>query len=152
MLRRLLCEECGKLHTEIPDTIQPYKHYDSKAIQSVLDGGAEAAYCAADGTTMRRWRATFGREGPDISQRLGSVHARRADSAVPLAAAGRVLDAMRAGHGRWLALVMALLINAGHKLRTQFAFRPPRGCGKLGRGNETNTGRGDEDGQAIEDG
>jgi len=54
-LRRLLCLVCGKLHTEIPDIIQPFKHYDSETIQCVLDGDDKLKECAADNSTISRF-------------------------------------------------------------------------------------------------
>ena len=45
-LRRLRCSPCEILHTEIPDVIQPYKHYDSKTIQSVLSDESCASACS----------------------------------------------------------------------------------------------------------
>ena len=40
-LRRLRCMLCKTLHREIPDIIQPFKHYSSDVIQCVLDGGED---------------------------------------------------------------------------------------------------------------
>lgn len=52
-LRRLQCSECGKLHTEVPDIIQPQKHYGKSVIDAVQHG--ECDYCAADDSTIYRW-------------------------------------------------------------------------------------------------
>jgi len=130
-LRRLLCDDCEKLHTEIPDIVQPYKHYDSEAIQSVLDGGEKARDCVADDSTIRRWRADFAKAEPDIEQRIASVYAQETDEVAPLLSPGLALAAIQATIGRWLAFVMHLLISNGHNLCTQFAFCPPHPCAKL---------------------
>lgn len=60
-LRRLRCSECGKLHRELPETLLPYKHYESEVIKGVRDGhitpetlGFEDYPCAM---TMMRWIA-----------------------------------------------------------------------------------------------
>jgi len=127
-LRRLLCDNCDKLHTEIPDIIQPYKHYDSETIQSVLDGGEKAGDCVADNSTISRWKADFAEAEPDIEQRLASVYVQESDEKAPLLSAGLTFAAIRAAVGRWLAFVMRMLINNGHKLCTRFAFCPPQGC------------------------
>jgi hypothetical protein len=124
LLRRLRCERCGKLHTEIPDIIQPCKHYDSETIQGVIDGDGSASQCAADDSTIRRWRTSFAEAVADTEQRLLSVYARKADSHAPLLAAFRTLLGIKATNERWLAFVMRLLINNGYKLRTRFAFCP----------------------------
>ena len=125
LLRRLLCENCRKLHTEIPDIIQPYKHYDSNTIQSVLDRSVDALACEASGSTTRRWERDFAEAEADINQRLASVHAREANSTAPLSMPSDPVSTIRAGIECWLAFVMRLLINSGHELRTRFAFCPP---------------------------
>jgi len=130
-LRRLLCDNCEKLHTEIPDIIQPYKHYDSETIQSVLEGGEKAKDCVADNSTISRWRADFSKVEPDIEQRVASVYAQETDETVPLLSPALTFAAIRVTIERWLAFVMCLLINAGHKLCTRFAFCPPDTCAKV---------------------
>lgn len=123
-LRRLRCEKCRHLHTEIPDIIQPFKHYDSEAIQAVIDGDKRAESCAADTSTMRRWKADMRDALPDISQRVAAVDARETNEAVPLASAETVIENIKKRCRRWLAFVMVLLINSGSKLCTRFAFCP----------------------------
>jgi hypothetical protein len=123
-LRRLKCNCCGVLHTEIPNTIQPFKHYDSAAIQCVLDGSPDAAMCVADDSTIRRWKAAFMETGPDISQRLTSIRARMSEEKIPALEPEEILNQIRGREKHWLAFVMALLINNGHKLCTRFAFCP----------------------------
>jgi len=124
LLRRLRCSACGKIHTELPDIIQPYKHYDSETIQHVLDGSAGASYCAADDSTMRRWKSSFAESAADISQRLTSIRARISDEKIPIQKSEEILNLIRGEEKHWLAFVMALLINSGHKLHTRFAFCP----------------------------
>jgi hypothetical protein len=123
-LRRLLCVVCERLHTEIPDIIQPYKHYDSETIQSVVDDDEKAKSCIADNSTISRWKASFADATPDIEQRLASIYACESDNKVPLVSPYITLVAIRAAVTSWLAFVMQLLINNGHKLCTRFAFCP----------------------------
>jgi hypothetical protein len=137
LLRRLRCEECGKLHTEIPDIIQPYKHYDSETIQSVIDGTDSAQGCAADDSTIRRWKTSFAEAETDIQQRLLSVYARTTDGHAPLLAASQTLPGIKAENERWLVFVMRLLINNGYKLCTRFAFCPCPRPAKVGTVDKT---------------
>ena len=127
-LRRLLCEGCRKLHTEIPDTIQPYKHYDTKTIQDVLDGGGQT--CAADDSTIRRWRSDFEGGRRDIECRLASIRAVDEDAHAPLLGGG-LLARIVEGEPCWLAFVMKLLICRGHRLCTRFAFCPDADSAKV---------------------
>ena len=148
MLRRLLCDDCKKLHTEIPDIIQPYKHYDSETIQSVIDGGEKARCCVADDSTISRWKSGFAKAAPDIEQRLASVYVREVDGTIPVLSSITILAYIRAMQKRWLAFVMALLINGGHKLRTRFAFCPSSIDGIV---SSTIKKGGGLDGKTIED-
>ena len=125
LLRRFRCRTCKATHTEIPDIIQPYKHYDSAAIQSILDGSEIPVGCAADESTIRRWKKSFAEAEPDLAQRLASEYAKAIDENVPLEPAARIFETIRAKHSRWLPFVTGLLINSGHKLCTRFAFCPP---------------------------
>ena len=38
LLRRLRCNNCCKLHVELPDFMQPKKHYEAQLIKDVLAG------------------------------------------------------------------------------------------------------------------
>lgn len=122
LLRRLWCEGCQHLHTEIPDFISPYRQYSSAVIQDVLDGGGDD--CAADDSTIRRWRGGFREARADIEQRLRSVYARETDSHAPVTKGTGTLDALIRREPRWLPFVMRLLICHGHRPCTRFAFCP----------------------------
>jgi hypothetical protein len=121
-LRRLKCQSCSKHHRELPNIIQPFKHYDSETIQLVIDGEPDVAMCVADDSTMRRWKTTFTESEADISQRLTSVQAQISDETIPVENSKLILNLIRGSEKRWFSFVMALLINGGHVLRTQFAF------------------------------
>ena len=56
-LRRLKCKNCGKLHTEIPDCIVPYKHYAAEVVESELLELRND--CPADDSTSWRWKFFF---------------------------------------------------------------------------------------------
>ena len=102
LLRRLLCQICGKLHRELPDIIQPYKHYESEVIQSVIDGSKDAEKCGADNSTIRRWKSEFIEAKPILEQRLASVYARISEETVPLEMATTILDRIKSKYSRWL--------------------------------------------------
>jgi len=122
LLRRLRCQICGKLHRELPDIIQPFKHYESDVIQSVIDDSEDAKKCGADNRTMRRWKSEFIEAKPVLEQKLASVYARRTEETVPLEATTMILDSIKSKYGRWLPFVIGLLTNSGHKICTEFAL------------------------------
>lgn len=58
-IRRLKCVDCNKIHRELPETILPYKHYESEIVKGVREGlitpetiGFEDYPCSM---TMFRW-------------------------------------------------------------------------------------------------
>ena len=53
-LRRLKCPNCNSIHLELPDCIEPNKHYFKLTIENTLSNNID--YCAADNSTIRRWR------------------------------------------------------------------------------------------------
>jgi len=52
-LRRLKCLVCGSIHLELPDYIQPQKHYFKLTIARAIENNN---ICAADDSTIRRWK------------------------------------------------------------------------------------------------
>lgn len=56
-LRRLKCRRCGKLHTELPGCIAPYKHYAIDVIESELLNMRKD--CPAENRTSQRWKCIF---------------------------------------------------------------------------------------------
>jgi len=56
LLRRLRCPNCKAIHLELPDFMQPKKHYEAQLIADVVAGHSE--YCPADDSTIRRWKLT----------------------------------------------------------------------------------------------
>jgi hypothetical protein len=53
-IRRLLCEECGVIHHELPDCIVPYKRYCAVVIENIINGQTHDAPCPEN--TVKRIR------------------------------------------------------------------------------------------------
>lgn len=53
-LRRMRCPSCEHLHLELPDFMEPKKHYGSQVIRDTLAGIEKG--CPAEDSTIRRWR------------------------------------------------------------------------------------------------
>lgn len=53
-LRRFKCQNCGKLHLELPSCIVPYKHYSADVIGAELYHVRED--CPAEDSTILQWR------------------------------------------------------------------------------------------------
>jgi hypothetical protein len=123
IVRRLRCRSCGKIHTELPNFILPYKHYEALAIQKTLDDEPGNS-CAADDSTLRRWRESFAQAAPHIIALLTALFMKAAEKSAPLFQFDNILLNIRGKEKHWLTFVFRLLINSGHRLRTRFAFCP----------------------------
>jgi len=58
MIRRLYCEQCQRIHHELPDILVPYRRYDAESIEGVVSEPARKDV-AADESTLFRWRSWF---------------------------------------------------------------------------------------------
>ena len=65
-IRRMICVECGVVHRELPESLLPYKHYDSSIIQGVISGEItpydlefEDYPCEM---TMKRWKKSHDKQ------------------------------------------------------------------------------------------
>ena len=113
-----ICPQCGHTHTELPNFIQPYKHYEASVIQDVVDGKSRDT-CEADESTIRRWLAEHRRIAPHVETLLRASQ----KNAYPLFGAS-LLTYLRQTKGHWLAFVTPLLCAAGFFPCTQFACCP----------------------------
>jgi hypothetical protein len=57
-IRRLRCDDCGRIHHELPDFIVPYKRYESECIELVLTNPSNNDV-PADESTLSRWANWF---------------------------------------------------------------------------------------------
>lgn len=121
-LRRLKCNDCGKLHTELPSFMVPHKHYASEVIEAELDGSRND--CHADQSTMDRWKKAFRSQKKWFEGALRSLWSKDRGNHFPLLDKISLLQsAIDKGSG-WLAFVHKVVINSGLKPHTQFAFCP----------------------------
>jgi len=121
-LRRLHCKTCGKLHTELPDCMQPYKHYEADAIQAEIDRSKENPN--ADESTLKRWRAEFQNLKDHIEGTLHALWSRHYGVNYPLFKQDSLLDFIRKHEPGWLRFVNKAMINRELPIHTQFAFCP----------------------------
>ncbi|MEN6326096.1 MAG: DUF6431 domain-containing protein [Syntrophomonas sp.] len=58
IIRRLGCEQCNRIHHELPDILVPFKQHVRESIEAVLSGEADLSV-TADESTLGRWRTWF---------------------------------------------------------------------------------------------
>jgi hypothetical protein len=123
-IRRLRCPGCGKIHTELPDFLHPYKHYETAAIQNEIDEITPSC-CAADNSTIRIWRGQWKRAQPAMSGALASLRARFLNLILPLTCKEDIVAQIRSSEkARWLPFVIRQLTGGGFSIYTKFAFCP----------------------------
>lgn len=121
-LRVLKCKKCRKHHLELPDFIQPFKHYESEVIESALD--SDAYCCQAEETTIKRWQQWFDKNYCHMNGILTSIHIRESRNHVNLLLKTSLLQNIRSTGIGWLRAVMRKLFNSGKYSHNQFAFCP----------------------------
>jgi len=121
-LRRLLCKSCGKLHIELPDCMQPYKHYEADAIQAEIDGSQENPH--ADDNTLKRWRNEFRRRKDQIEGAIRALWSKHYGIHYPLLKRESLLESLQKNEPCWLRLVNKAMVNRKFPIHTQFAFCP----------------------------
>ena len=129
-IRRLRCKTCGKIHTQLPDLVQPFKHYASRVIQKVLDGRSEG--CCAEDSTIRRWKREFensrGRMDAALSA-LQTIYRKKPKNLLsPVSLLTQTQLHRPLG---WYPFVTRLLVNHGFADSTRFAFCPDGTHGKI---------------------
>lgn len=123
-IRRLLCKKCNTLHSELPDIVQPFKHYASSVIQKVLDGRTDD--CPAEDTTIRHWIHEFCGVLEEVNAALVSLWIQKKGIPWTLLRQISLLQKIRSRHtGHWYAFVNRMLINSGVGTYTRFACHSP---------------------------
>ena len=121
-LRRLKCNDCGKLHTELPSFMVPHKHYASEVIEAELDGTRDD--CHADQSTMNRWKRVFKVQKNWFEGVLRALWSKDRRNHFPLFNKISLLQSIIDKGPGWLAFVHKTVINSGMNSHTQFAFCP----------------------------
>lgn len=104
--RRLVCSDCGKLHTELPDCMQPHKHYATDVIEAVLDGRSED--CPADNSTIVRWKAAFREAWQQLEGMLASLWSKYHKVLPPLVKEFSLLRTLQENGSGWVSVKYAM--------------------------------------------
>ena len=59
-IRRMICQGCGSMHSELPYELLPYKHYEAEIIRGFILGSYSSCDLEFEDypseTTIKRWR------------------------------------------------------------------------------------------------
>ena len=111
LITRGQCRDCGRLHTLLPDCLQPFKHYAVDVIEPVLDGNIVG--CPAEECTIRRWRSWFARVAAYINAALVAIESEFERMNLNWL---NPLQRLRESGGRWLSRAMGRYVNSGNPL------------------------------------
>nr|WP_281275713.1 DUF6431 domain-containing protein [Bacillus yapensis] len=132
-IRRLGCDNCDKIHHELPNFLVPYKRYESECIEAVLTNPSNHDI-PADESTLYRWFAWFKslvdywvncliaimlRNKQEIPLNLESGDSKPA----PLFRIGRLVGDAPG----WLERIVRPIVNINLWLHTRSAFLSERG-------------------------
>jgi len=121
VIRRLRCTCCRALHRELPDILTPYKHYDTDAIEGVVEGVVTSSDMESEDypceKTMDRWIDWINRNRNNINGFLKSVGHRLLDYGVQLLESRiSLLDKLIELQVNWLRIVNLFFYNCGERL------------------------------------
>jgi hypothetical protein len=125
-IRRLRCQQCRKIHHELPDILIPYKRYDCNSIEAVIVNGKEATV-AADESTLARWQNWFNQQALYLMGCLESIAIRFGNQSVkePIRLSSSSLHRIWQYVGDapgWLARIVRSVTNLNLWVHTRSAF------------------------------
>ena len=115
LVRRFRCEDCHHYHTELPDCVVPYKHYETETISGVLEGFVEPTDEDSENypteTTMERWKDWYRQNRTNMEGHLQRVFYRlEFDEGEPEI---RLLDYLQSVKEKWLEIILRIIYNSG---------------------------------------
>ena len=127
-IRRLICDNCGKIHHELPDFLVPYKRYDRECIETVLSNPTTHDI-PADESTLFRWADWFNSFVDYWIGCLVSIMLRTKQENIPLDLTSATSMTALQRLGRlvgdtcgWLNRIVRPIVNINLWLHTRSAF------------------------------
>ena len=122
LIRRLKCSDCPSLHTELPDCLAPYKHYEVEVIENVVDGIIDTDDIEKDypcEATKNRWKEWISRNTKDINGYIKSIGFRLLELGVALlSSTTSILELLQNEGEGWLSIILRMIYNSGNFLPT----------------------------------
>jgi hypothetical protein len=126
VIRRLRCQECRRIHHELPDFLVPYKHYESSCVEQAASKNATLSV-AADESTLFRWRSWLKERTTYWLGCVASLATRFQlepvrHSSVATQTAHQRIGLVVGDTPGWLERIVRPVANANLWLHTRFAF------------------------------
>lgn len=117
IIRRFHCKNCHSYHSELPDCLVPYKHYETEVISGVLDGIVQPDDLDSEDypsfTTMLRWLQWFRENHERINGYLRTIREFLLGYNEEKLASVSLLDSFRNQYQNWLEIILRQIYNSG---------------------------------------
>jgi hypothetical protein len=127
-IRRLRCDQCKRIHHELPDFLVPYKRYESECIETVLSNPSHHDV-PADESTLIRWTEWFNSSIEYWIGCLTSIMLRTMRENIPLKksslsseSALQKIGRLVGNAPRWLDRIVRPIVNINLWIHTRSAF------------------------------
>jgi len=127
VIRRMRCNQCKKIHHELPDCVLPYKRYEAECVEQVIVEVETEVSVAADDATLRRWKNWFHEHAAYLLGALRSIAVRFHQNPVEKSSVSSQPAHHRIGHyvgdaPGWLARIVRPVVNLNLWVHTRSAF------------------------------
>ena len=127
VIRRMRCNQCKKIHHELPDCVVPYKRYEAECVEQVVVEVEAEVSVAADDATLRRWKNWFHEHAVYLLGALRSIAIRFHQdpvekSSVPSQSAHQDYGHYVGDAPGWLARIVRSVVNSNLWIHTRSAF------------------------------
>jgi len=127
IIRRLRCENCSRIHHELPDCLVPYKRYASLNIEQVLSAAQSPLDLAADDVTLYRLKRWFHGILPHLLGALRSIVFRLGkdvvkEPSVLSQSVHQIIGHYVGSEPGWLARIVRPIVNANLWVHTRSVF------------------------------
>lgn len=120
-IRRFRCCGCNRYHTELPDVLLPYKHYETEVISGVIDGIVTPDDPDSEDypslNTMLSWLRWFQRNLANMEGYLRNAGYRILDLSKEILFSDQsLLETVRNRYDNWLEKIIRIIYNSGGSL------------------------------------
>ena len=127
VIRRMRCNQCKKIHHELPDCVVPYKRYEAECVEQVVVEAEAEVSVAADDATLRRWKNWFHEHSVYLLGALRSIAIRFHEDPVEKSSVASQSAHLEFGHyvgdaPGWLARIVRPVVNTNLWVHTRSAF------------------------------
>lgn len=111
LVRRMYCRDCHRMHTELPDFLLKYKHYEAQIIEDGIEELIPAWRNYPVPETIHRWQIWFRYILPFLNAALDSVYTELENQLPAFFRKISYVDQLRKKGEGWLAAILDILIN-----------------------------------------